>query len=678
MLKKIIVVFIVIFLAVSPTFVYASNPVDALDDRMETESLAGITWDQINEMSQNSPNSLSPIQGLVLWMFAILAFLKLAQKMDSLLQSLGLNVTQTGGRAVGDLIMAGMALKHVGGAFSRGMGMLGFGGRGGGSPSGGVPSGGVPSGSSAGHTGAAPIPTRSPASGVAPVGSSPIGGTSPSGRTSPSGMPTAAATGATPHGTPVGAGNRTSTSAPTGGNANDSFPRGVANAALKGGVVGAGIYTAKTGATKVGEMVSARMADKGISSDSINELPNDNKAMPTKPLPVDAGGISSGEYKIENPEGYHDAQPIGDTDGQEEMPTAINTEGFHDVVPVAPHAGSVEYSHANNEEYMELGNQGVDTTATPISASSGEVIPTSAETGKNTEAWQSANSINDSSEVRSAPSVVNTEGWHDSKPPEKSVATVSTTGVGAKESVQAPLPSNPTAMNSAVVNQKPHTMGANEIKSTAGMAHGASVQHETADAPKTDAAMVDLGGDSSYTTQTSPIAPSPIITSSDTPMQTPMYENHNNEERGFDGGYDTTPAPIHTPAIPSGVSDNSVPMEATQEGNAGHDIEAYSPTPETTIVTDTPQITHNHVESESIRMEAPVPPHSGVISSSTASDTPFSMQNATPQTNESTTYKATQPEATTQQPEIKIESSPRPTEKGTAKNTSGKVRKRRR
>ncbi|MCL2274211.1 MAG: hypothetical protein FWC16_04725 [Defluviitaleaceae bacterium] len=673
MLKKFIVIFIVIFLAISPTFVYASNPVDALDDRMETENLAGITWDQINEMSQNSPNSLSPIQGLVLWMFAILAFLKLAQKMDSLLQSLGLNVTQTGGRAVGDLIMAGMALKHVGGAFSRGMGMLGFGGRGGGSPS-----GGVPSGSSTGHTGAVPIPTSSPGSGVAPVGSSPIGGTSPSGRTSSSGMPTAAASSATPHGTPAGAGYRTPASAPTGGNANDSFPRGVANAALKGGVVGAGIYTAKTGAAKVGEMVSARMADKGISSDSNNELPNNNNATLAKPLPDDGVGISSGENKIENPEGYHDAQPIGDTDEQQEMPTAINTEGFHDVVPVAPHGGSVKYTHANNEEYMELGNQSDDATAMPIPVSTGDITPESAEVGANMEAWQSTNPINDSSEVRNAPSVVNTEGWHDSKPLEKSVATVSTTGVGAKESVQAPLLSNPTAMNSAVVNQKPHTMGANEIKSSAGMAHGTSVQYETAEAPQTDAATVDLGGDSSHTTQTSPIAPSPIITSSDTPMQAPMYENHNNEERGFDGGYDTAPAPIHTPVISSGVSDNSVPMEATQEGNAGHNIAVYSPTPETTIVADTPQITHNNVESESIRMEAPVSPHSGGILSSTTSDTPFSMQNTTPQTNESTTYKVTQAETTTQQPAIKIKSSPRPTEKGTAKNTSGKGRKRRR
>jgi len=67
-------------------------------------------WDQINEMSQNSPNSLSPMQGLILWMFTIIAFLKLAQKMDDLLQKLGLNVTQTGGRALGDLMVAGMAI----------------------------------------------------------------------------------------------------------------------------------------------------------------------------------------------------------------------------------------------------------------------------------------------------------------------------------------------------------------------------------------------------------------------------------------------------------------------------------------------------------------------------------------------------------------------------------------
>ena len=95
-----ILVTLMLFFASIYSTAYASQ----LENQGETESIAGITLDQINEMSQNSPNSLTPIQGLVLWMFAILAFLKLAQKVDSLLQSLGLNVTQTGGRAIGDLV----------------------------------------------------------------------------------------------------------------------------------------------------------------------------------------------------------------------------------------------------------------------------------------------------------------------------------------------------------------------------------------------------------------------------------------------------------------------------------------------------------------------------------------------------------------------------------------------
>lgn len=71
--KRILVVVIILSLVItSGITAYAS--VDDLDDRGGTESAAGITWDQINEMSQNSPNSLSPIQGLCCGCLLLLLF----------------------------------------------------------------------------------------------------------------------------------------------------------------------------------------------------------------------------------------------------------------------------------------------------------------------------------------------------------------------------------------------------------------------------------------------------------------------------------------------------------------------------------------------------------------------------------------------------------------------------
>jgi len=106
---------LLIFTASIHITVYANE----FDDQAEVEAEAGMTWDEIMEMSQQSSRGLTPIQGLVLWMFAMLAFLKLAQKMDGMLQSLGLNVSQTGGRVMGDLLMAGFAISKIGGMASK-------------------------------------------------------------------------------------------------------------------------------------------------------------------------------------------------------------------------------------------------------------------------------------------------------------------------------------------------------------------------------------------------------------------------------------------------------------------------------------------------------------------------------------------------------------------------------
>jgi len=67
---------------------------------------------------------------IFLWLFCALAFLKVAQKFDSILSSLGLNVAQTGGSMGLEMIMAARVLSGASGKISRTAGSA-FGGAGG-------------------------------------------------------------------------------------------------------------------------------------------------------------------------------------------------------------------------------------------------------------------------------------------------------------------------------------------------------------------------------------------------------------------------------------------------------------------------------------------------------------------------------------------------------------------
>jgi len=461
--------------AVSPSVVYAttptsaSNSIDNLENRGETESIAGITWDQIQEQAQNSPNSLTPIQGLVLWMFAILAFLKLAQKMDSLLQSLGLNVTQTGGRAVGDLIMAGMALKNIGGMMSKGMGMFGFGGgKGGGS--GGSASGTSGTGtSSAGGASPAPIPTGgrgSPASST-PTGTNP-GATSPRGHTSPSGTsssttPTSSTTTTvnsttpsdsprnttTPSSAPTGSTSSTSTSSTDGGTSGtagtassrnpigkavdwmkaDGFAQGAIKAGAKGGLIGVGVYTAKAGASKIGSAVSvARLGDKGIFSAPKSDWVLDKDGI--APSVTNSNRSSDTTTTInDNPEEYQDSKPLNATDGQGTIPLSSNTEEYQDSKPSdITDETNVAYSPVNAEEFHDAGSPDANMDSSPIATTiNGEdwhdsepnssdtesgIMPLS--TDNNAEQWQDTASTNIPTESAPIPTEMDNEGWQNS------------------------------------------------------------------------------------------------------------------------------------------------------------------------------------------------------------------------------------------------------------------------
>ncbi|MCL2620173.1 MAG: hypothetical protein FWD97_04475 [Defluviitaleaceae bacterium] len=395
-----LIVMLAILKIFAPVRVYASS-IDDLDDRAGTEAIAGITWDEINEMSINNPNSLGPVQGLVLWMFAIIAFLKLAQKLDNLLQSLGLNVTQTGGRAIGDLIMAGMALRHVGGAISKGMGALGFGRKGGssggGSPSGGgtgtggMPSGGspIPSSSPSGSPGrslfggSASFPTagsRSSNGVPAPAGGSPSSGSAstsiggiPSGSPSGTSFGTSfgtSASGSTPTSTPTS----TSTSGISGRNPSDGsaetpnttpskshgrnpigkatdwmrqegFAQGAIKAGAKGGIIGLGIYSTKAGVSAVGSAVSARFGgrvDSGLGS---------NYSRGTYAVDGDIGGSNSSQQSfVNNTVGASNADnnaDVGNIDGGSAYSRTYADENPENFRLSQPLHGSVDHT----EEY---------------------------------------------------------------------------------------------------------------------------------------------------------------------------------------------------------------------------------------------------------------------------------------------------------------------------------------
>ena len=337
MMKKLIVMIIMLLSLMASSAVYASAPLDELDDRYETENIAGMTWDQISELADNSPNSLTPIQGLVLWMFAILAFLKLAQKMDNLLQSLGLNVTQTGGRALGDLMVAGMAIRNIGNAISRGTGMSGP-GRGVSAPGGGSGASGTGT-ASAGSFGQAPIPSG---------GSMPLGqqGTSSQNSSQPK---MSEHKGSNDNSTA----NRNPIGKATDWFKQDGFAQGAVKAGAKGGLIGVGAYSAKAGASAI-KAATSHTGDINPLSDGISTdyRPTENQNI----------GLSS------NPENYHEAKPLDSSEANADIPTNINTEEYHEAKPSDgfESEGSIP---ADNDAFTDMDMHGSAVESEPIPAS---------------------------------------------------------------------------------------------------------------------------------------------------------------------------------------------------------------------------------------------------------------------------------------------------------------------
>jgi|GEM_PF-1396623 len=507
-MKKFILL-IVIVLSIGYSVAYA-NSIDQLENQGETESVAGITWDQINEMSQNSPNSLTPIQGLVLWMFAILAFLKLAQKMDSLLQSLGLNVTQTGGRAIGDLVMAGMALKHVGGAISRGMGAFGFsgngGGSGGGSSGGNSGSGSGTSGgtSNAGGRGPVPIPGSpggsSPGGGAAPSGGRPGSGTpgsSPSGSAHGSGAPSGASpTSATPGSASTSTSSATSTDSSAGntgetsgnnnpvGNPNgepkgDSFARGAVKAGAKGGLIGLGIYSAKAGYSKIREMSVARNG-----AEMINSTPDDNMALANN---GNYDGVQQSNFRNntgvpnnENPESYQDSKPLDGTEDSSSIPTNISSEEYQDA-DAAYDSGAIP-STVNNEDYYEsdhadnANESGVIPTTISDSGTQDDyeksLVNNSIDGTDNAGTWHESRSADGSTATAPIPSSANDENWNHSSPTENPVSETS--------SQNLPLTAQPAEI--PIASSPQETKGATTVSPQQSTASGTSVSSSDSEA----------------------------------------------------------------------------------------------------------------------------------------------------------------------------------------------------
>jgi hypothetical protein len=389
-------------------------------------------------------------------MFAILAFLKLAQKMDSLLQSLGLNVTQTGGRAVGDLIMAGMALKHVGNAVSKGMGMFGLGGKSGGASGSGSGTGSGVGTRNASGRGSAPIPASGP--GGIPTSRTSSGGV-PTGSTAPSGAFSSSTTPpnpSTPSGTSGAEGShkpensRNPIGKATDWMKQDGFAQGAVKAGAKGGLIGLGVYSAKSGMSKVSATVSAGISGNRISSDPHGEKSDANPV-------VNDIGIKQGFYHDENLEDYQMSKPINAED-QAIVPSSFYNEDYKDsgFITDSDDSGSF-YSSFNDEDYKDTDYFKSEATAQPIpSAMSGDgedsafdlnnAELTNKTNGANDEVWQSANPVNPLSSKGAIPPSVNNEEWQSVKQSDQSPSATpadSISGVSRQPLYTVPFNSSP-------------------------------------------------------------------------------------------------------------------------------------------------------------------------------------------------------------------------------------------
>jgi len=539
-----------------------------------TESTAGITLDEINEMSQNSPHSLTPTQGLVLWMFAILAFLKLAQKMDSLLQSLGLNVTQTGGRAVGDLLMAGMALKNVGSAFSKGMGMLGF-GRGSGSGGSATGTGSGTGTRSAGGSGSSPIPTGSPGSNS--------GGSSAGGRTAPGGTHSSGGShgngsGASPQGTSttsgtsgvVGAGSRNPIGRFVGWMRKDGFAQGAIKAGAKGGVIGVGAYAAKAGASKIGSAVSARFSGDGISSNPKGTAPNNKNAnAPNNQQPIDTNkNVNNdvrGDNTTKNPEDYQTAKPLDGTEDQALIPAAINSEAYQDTKPSdSADASSSTFSSSIDEGYVDSYDTVSDSQPIPatVESDSGDISKSATNhspTDANNAEWQDARPVDGSGITAPIPTTVSNEDWNDSSPISQSSTTPSTV-------------SDTSSMASPSLPVKP------------------AVQ---------DTAAIQIGAASGVATPSSPQTQQSVATTKQSPdtMQGKGLENPSTGESAIKQGTPTNIGSSGNPSVGSSESISTVSeTPSLQGGSSAHSVHHSSPVKNNDVASydSTSMPTQNH------------------------------------------------------------------------------------
>lgn len=683
MIKKILIFILVILLSLAgnQAAVYASNSIGQLDNQGETESTAGITWDQINEMSQNSPNSLTPTQGLVLWMFAIIAFLKLAQKMDNLLQSLGLNVTQTGGRALGDLMIAGNALRGAGALMSKSMGMLGF-GRGGGS-GGGTP--GAGSGTRARSAGGspAPIPAGSPGSSPTPVGSSPSSGTPPG--SSPTG---AASASVVPPSSSSGAGSSNPTAAtrnPIGrvvdwmgqdGKAQrviKTVGTGAAKAGVifaKSGAVGLGVSGAKYGAAKIGSAVSARFGGS-ISSDPHGDGNNDSGRNNQQPIDSNVSGGSSpqGVFDAENTEDYQASRPLDGTTDQTSIPTSINREDYQDVKS-SNGGDDSDYSSFNDDEYNVVAPHDAIAAAQPIptsmddgqdsSTKPSKPAPKSSAADTNSEEWQATKPIDSTQATVPIPSTVNKEGWQGSNP-----------------SSVSPAPT-PITADSKIASQQGDS--GSSVKPSTQTQHDAVVIQTPSAVTQTSEASVVVASDSSVASQG--VSANVDLSSGS------GYSISQDSSSGEDEGtaiYEPAPMPTHNQAIPGDFP------KSTEQSGITHDSPAGS------IGTD---VSHNavlqpqtQVTQETITTDLPSTMQAQSAAVASTSDSAPSMQTNTivqsqvTETNNVTKQDSVNPIQPTPQPSshpatqqtvTNGDMPSRPTTKGKSRNLSVKGRKRKR
>jgi hypothetical protein len=198
----------------------------------------------------------------------------------------------------------------------------------------------------------------------------------------------------------------------------DGLAQGAIKAGAKGGVIGLGVYATKAGASKIGEKVSARFGDKGISSDPDGNLAAYNDNMPLNDQPFanignPAGSGAAGSlHGSENLGEYQDSRPLHDMEGNAPMPASIDGGEYRDTSYYdntdTPNEANPIATSFNDDDYRDVNSFNAAADTSPISYVAGA--------GGEDGTWYDSKPVDITSEMAQVPASANSEDWNEAAP----------------------------------------------------------------------------------------------------------------------------------------------------------------------------------------------------------------------------------------------------------------------